>query len=278
MLALRGAERIETMPGNIELIDHRTLEAGYQPPNCRVSGRARGTTGVGFSLWDAHAVLDDGASVAWSDDHGDEVLYLMRGELVGAGGQHYAPGGALVVEAGVPFSVSASGETEIMHFGPVDKAPPQDGPLGPATSEGHSVRYISAEAVGKVTVESPSGSIYKQRFFADGDCPTSRLALFNVQVNKVTGPAPHAHTQDEIIHVLSGDMYVGAVKIPAGVSVAVRNNARYSFTTPGPLEFLNYRRDASHIVLGVGANRRLGLETVASKLDESESYAHGEVT
>jgi len=37
--------------------------------------------------------------------------------------------------------------------------------------------------------------------------------------------------------------------IPAGTSVAIKANARYSFTSPGALEFLNYRRDASYITV-----------------------------
>jgi uncharacterized cupin superfamily protein len=63
----------------------------------------------------------------------------------------------------------------------------------------------------------------------------------------------HLHSEDEIIHVLEGELRVGTLTVPAGTSIAVPANLRYSFRTSQPFRFLNYRADVSTILLKPGS-------------------------
>jgi hypothetical protein len=55
----------------------------------------------------------------------------------------------------------------------------------------------------------------------------------------------HVHSQDELIHVLWGELQVGAVSAPAGTTLAIPAGHRYGFRSTGAYGFLNHRRDAS---------------------------------
>ena len=43
----------------------------------------------------------------------------------------------------------------------------------------------------------------------------------------------HLHSEDEIIHVLSGALQVGPRKVSAGMSIAIPGQQRYGFRTDG---------------------------------------------
>jgi len=59
------------------------------------------------------------------------------------------------------------------------------------------------------------------------------------------GTLLHSHSEDEIIHVTSGELRLGRSAVGPGMSVAIPAGYRHGLRTPGSLSYLNYRRDAS---------------------------------
>ena len=84
-------------------------------------------------------------------------------------------------------------------------------------------------------------------------CPTCRIVFFRIDgKGEPYAVGSHLHSEDEIIHVLSGALQVGRHRIEPGMSVAIPANERYGFRTTGPFSFLNYRADASTYTLAPG--------------------------
>src|SRR5581483_10988628 len=80
-------------------------------------------------------------TLSWDEDHGDEALFVLDGE-VDLDGAVPEPGGAVLVEAGVPAVLTARRATTLLHFGPADPAPPTEGIRGPAVTEGHGTHVV----------------------------------------------------------------------------------------------------------------------------------------
>jgi mannose-6-phosphate isomerase-like protein (cupin superfamily) len=214
---------------------------GWPAPTVTLSGAARSAplSPDGFPLWLVGGVLDDGAALTWSDAHGDEVLHVTRGELA-VDGRVCPTGGAVIVESGVVTTVRAVGEAEVLHFGPADLAPPADGFYGPAATEGHGVHVVGPGG----TFAQVEGA-RDTRFFADSTCPTCRLTLLHTGRSEAYESAPHSHSQDELIHVLRGELQLGAYRVGPGDTLAIAKDVRYRFRSDG-FAFVNYRRDVSH--------------------------------
>ena len=150
-------------------------------------------------------------------------------------------------------------------------SPPPDGLFGPAASGGRSVHVIApaeARIVGRISDNVANLS------FGDSTCPTCRITVFlAVGLHGVTGVS-HVHTQNEIIHVLTGEMHIGTQVVGPGMSVAIPGGRRYRFRTHGPYMFLNYRRDVSNMTIAPGT------EPLLETCDVLEDYianrsAHG---
>jgi quercetin dioxygenase-like cupin family protein len=76
------------------------------------------------------------------------------------------------------------------------------------------------------------------------------IQMFEVEVQPNDGPRPHAHAEDEIIFVLSGELHFGARVLTAGSSVHIPGLTLYSFRAgPEGARFLNTRprADATYI-------------------------------
>ena len=256
---------VPTRQPKVRLLDAADKSSGYPAPYCQVSGAARGSFEPGHSLWVVKGALEDGATLAWGEDHGDEAIYVLSGALA-AGERLCEAGGSVQIEAGVAARLRAVGATELVHFGPQDARPPATGPLGPAQGEDHALRIVGEREAALLSYEGPDQTVYEQRFFADGTAPTSRITFFSTASNKASFAPPHQHSQDEIIHVLSGELHVGTLVVAPGASIAIAGDARYSFTAPGPFLFLNYRRDVSYIS---APDHPPMLETVAGMKDLS---------
>jgi quercetin dioxygenase-like cupin family protein len=245
---------LDTSPAVLE------LERGYRAPFCRVEGESTSSCfhPDGYSLWLVTARLAPGTVVSWDEQHGDEAVYLLDGAVT-VQGTTCPSGGAVIVEAGVPGELRAEAETRVLHMGPTDPLPPRDGLFGAAASAGRSIHVI-APAEGRV-VGTVSDNVTNLNF-GDSTCPTCRITMFlAVGLHGVTGVS-HVHTQDEIIHVLAGEMHVGTQVVGPGTSIAIPGGRRYRFRTYGPYTFLNYRRDVSSMTVAPGTEP--WLETVES--------------
>ena len=83
-------------------------------------------------------------------------------------------------------------------------------------------------------------------YYADSTCPTCRLTLLSVARFGPYTSEPHSHTQDELIHVVSGALALGRQRVEPGDTLAIAAGVRYGFRgDDGGFLFLNYRSDAS---------------------------------
>jgi quercetin dioxygenase-like cupin family protein len=237
------------------------LQPGYSAPLTATGGDVRSVffQPDGYSLWLSRAQLAEGATLTWGSQHGDEAVYVIDG-LVTIDGRTCPTGGMIVVEADVAAELHAEQPTTILHVGPTDPKAPTDGLLGPADPHNHQVHVFQPED--SVFIGTNVGQVN----FTDSTCPTCRISVFRVDCSLPEfDAASHSHSEDEIIHVLSGSLQVGPQRVDAGMSVAIPGDRRYGFRATAPFSFFNFRRDASTMVFKPGDTPML--ETVA-KLQE----------
>ncbi len=251
---------------NFVSLAERPEESDYAP-TCEVTG-LRWTKRLSpddYSLWLRVAALQNGATMRWNAEHGDEVVYVCSGSLR-LGDVTCAEGGALIVESGVAAEVHADVAASIVHFGPVDHAPPADGPYGAPAGEGHGVHVVGPRG----RYEAAPGRPH-YHFYADSTCPTCRATLLYTERDSTYVSQAHHHTQDELIYVLRGSLLFGkAHEYGPGTCLAIPANLYYNFHAgANGFAFLNYRRDASHHVQrnGGGAGLEAGLAQGAVEVE-----------
>jgi uncharacterized cupin superfamily protein len=226
------------------------MEAGYLAPTCYAQGTVRSSLfqPEHYSLWELDAELGVDADLHWNDVHGDEVVFVLEGMLELAG-QRLEKYGAAIVEAQVPAEARALANTRLLHFGPTSPEPPTNGPFGAARQDGHGVHVIDRESA--ILVGDPAGQgVY---YYADSTCETCRLMFFEPFAHSRFVAPSHVHSEDEIIHVLSGEIQVGRITLGPGMSIAVPGGTRYGFRAPVEYSFVNYRRDLTTTILAPGA-------------------------
>lgn len=227
----------------------------YPPPAWTVMGvpDARRLSPSDSSLWLFRLTVGTGSVLRWREDHGDEAVYVASGILrvvSGESSQDVPAGGSVIVESGVPAEVVAVQDAALLHMGATDARAPHTGPFGPPKPAGHVVH-----AVGPRGIYARSEPGRDTRFFADSSCPTCRITLMQTGRDSRYESAAHSHSQDELIHLLSGEIQLGRWTLGPGDTVYVAADRRYTFTSgEAGFSFLNYRRDASwHSVVRGGA-------------------------
>lgn len=227
--------------------DEVVPSTSYQAPR-EASGvlASRRVSPDGYSLWLCESDLGDGATIRWGDRHGEDVVYVLEGELE-VDGRRCPRAGAVVVEGDVPAMARAIGPTIVAHFGPSDEEVPTDGRFGPPVREGRGVHVVGPN--GQFT--SGQRESVHATWYADSTCDTCRIQLLKVESgprNDRNGP-PHHHTEDEIIYLIEGSVRIGATVFEPRTSLAIPGMARYALTGGADGHaFLNYRRDVSEQV------------------------------
>ena len=215
---------------------------GYQGPTVEAVGNctARRVSPEGASLWLVTAELAAGTELRWGTEHGDEAVYVRSGSLA-VDGRICPADGAVIVEAGVALTVTAESDTSIVHVGPADPIPPADGLRGPANTDGRGVRVIGPDGIWATVDEGQ-----RTRFFSDASAPTNRLWLLATDRPQYFESSAHSHSQDELIHVLRGEIRVGRRVVGVGDTLWVAADRRYKlYSGDNGVHFINYRRDAS---------------------------------
>jgi quercetin dioxygenase-like cupin family protein len=230
---------------------------------CALDGGGRGAPveGLGLSLWAYRLQLGAAAVMNWTTEHEDEVVFVHRGRLRDRDGAWTCSAGdALVIEAGVPATLVVDENADVVHFG---SRPGGDwGLLGPP--EGERTVYVR-RGEDRASHESQVGHVaVTTSFWADSTRPSSRLALLEVTGSSGHASPPHAHSSDEIIYVLEGEVTIGRNVLGPHASVFIPADRRYRFTTPGQYRFINFRRDASTIVVERGSEPILETAAVLS--------------
>jgi mannose-6-phosphate isomerase-like protein (cupin superfamily) len=240
---------------DLSIGDLTALTDGYDAPSCVVLGPASsiGFHPQGFSLWQMSGILEPGTELEWGIEHGDEALYIRAGELEIADNR-VREGGVLIVESGVAALVRAVVQTSVLHQGPTDPEAPVNGLIGPPAAADRGVHVLGPTDAQRV--HTPSGH---NDFFADSTCPTCRISCFIPSIftdGRESQPfiAPsHSHSEDEIIHILDGEMRMGRHRLTPGMSVAIPGGRRYGFRLPKGCRFLNYRRDLATVTFAPGS-------------------------
>ncbi len=201
---------------------------------------ARQVSPDGASLWLVAADLAAGAELRWGAGHGDEAVYVRSGSLA-IDGRVCPADGAVIVEAGVAVTAIADSDASIVHVGPADPVPPSDGLRGPAESAGRGVRVVGPDGLWAAVDETQ-----RTRFFSDASSPTNRLWLLATDRPQHFESSAHSHSQDELIHVLRGELRVGRRVVGEGDTLWVAADRRYKlYSGDDGVHFINYRRDAS---------------------------------
>jgi hypothetical protein len=178
----------------------------------------------GFPLWLVRARLAAGERITWGDDHGDEAVHVVTGD-VEVDGRHCPAGGSVIVEAGVPAVLEAPLGAGIVHVGR----------YGGPTGGGETVHVV-----GPGGTYARTGEGRDTRYFADSECPTCDVTLFTTgRAMRHESPA-HSHSADELLHVLDGEIVVGRRHLGPGTTIAIHADRRYAFHSEG-FRFLNYR-------------------------------------
>ena len=228
----------------VDVICAAEVEAseGYPASTVAASGvrTARQVSPDGASLWLVAAELAEGAELRWGSDHGDEAVYVRSGCLT-LDGRTCPADGAVVVEAGVSARATAESDTSVVHVGPADPAPPTHGLRGPADTVSRGVRVVGPGGLW-ATVDDTQ----RTRFFSDASSPTNRLWLLATDRPQYFESSAHSHSQDELIHVLRGEIRVGRRVVGVGDTLWVAADRRYKlYSGDDGVHFINYRSDAS---------------------------------
>ena len=189
----------------------------------------------GASLWMTAVELASGSKLRFDRPHGEEALFVERGELV-VDGRVCLPGSAVVIEAQAGPTTEARIPTRVLHMGAHDAG---KGRVGAAVHRIGPRGVYEALEPGRET-----------RFFADASCPGCSLwLLFTARSFGYESPV-HSHSQDELIHVLRGQIRIGSLTAVPGSSVFITADQPYRFRSGDEgFAFLNYRRGASVMTL-----------------------------
>ncbi len=213
-------------------------------PTCDADGPvvSRRVSPDDVSLWLVTSELPAGTTLTWTEEHGDEAVYVTEGALR-IDGRECPTRGAVVVEAGVATRARAVGPTRVIHMGPSDPTPPIAGLHGPAAAEEHCIHVVGPRGTFERVADDR-----ETRFYADATCPTCRVWLLYTSRTFAYESRIHSHSQDELIHVLYGEIELGSLSLGPGASLFIAADQPYHFrAAAGGFGFLNYRRDASEM-------------------------------
>lgn len=88
-------------------------------------------------------------------------------------------------------------------------------------------------------------AVDKLPYFPTDDLEPDGLQMFHIDMGPDSEVAPHAHTEDEIIYILTGAIHLGAQVLGPGDALFVGAHTLYGFTVgPEGCAFLNFRGTA----------------------------------
>ena len=228
----------------IKVFDHTETSENYQARFCVADGDIRSSLAAapGYDLWALTAELAAGASLTWTQGHGEEGIYVISGAISTDAGTA-RPGDLLVLETGARCTGAATEPTTLLHVG---STPP------PASEIDETTARVHLFPDGKPTAEFAAGEGVRMgtRIFVDGTSPSFRLNFLKLWSDGPTNAPAHCHSQDELIHVVTGALHVGPLTVSAGSTIAIPEDRFYAFRTDDSFSFVNYRREQSWITMG----------------------------
>ncbi|MEZ4332512.1 MAG: hypothetical protein R3F35_12195 [Myxococcota bacterium] len=235
-----------------------------RPARRRLIGPARSVAASPpeISIWMDVVLLEPGSGLERDREHDDEAIFVVDGALA-VEGRVCPTGGAIVIERGADCRVEAIGETKLLHMGSTE--------AGSTSAPRSSARRVSAgeaSAAGasgaspRVHVVGPRGRFEacepgrETHFFADATCPTCDVWLLRTGRAFAYESPVHSHSQDELIHVLEGEIGIGSLAVRRGETLFVAADQPYRFRgNAGGFAFLNFRSGPSRMTMRATGER-----------------------
>lgn len=230
----------------------------------RLIGPARSASASppAVSIWMDVVELGAGSRLERDRNHDDEAIFVVEGALA-IEGRVCPTGGALVIERGAECRVEAIGGTKLLHMGSAQtRATSRPQSPAPRTSPGEASAHASSEASPRIHVVGPRGLFEacepgrETHFFADATCPTCDVWLLRTGRAFAYESPVHSHSQDELIHVLEGEIGIGSLAVRRGETLFVAADQLYRFRgKAGGFAFLNFRSGPSRMTMRATGER-----------------------
>jgi hypothetical protein len=173
----------------------------------------------------------------------DTAAYVWQGG-VEATGTSLGAGSSLIVERGATLDIEGS-EVNSLVLTFAAREPSSH------ARAGGNVHLLPNERVPRYGV-GEAGPAVAGGLHADASCPTCTVWLHENSFPPLVADAPvrdpeagiHAHTEDEVIFVVSGELRLGSRLCGPGTAISIAATTMYGFT-PGldGLSFVNFRAD-----------------------------------
>lgn len=172
----------------------------------------------------------------------DTAAYVWQGG-VAATGTPLGAGSSLIVERGARLDIEGSeANSVVLTF--AARQPSR-------ARAGGNVHLLPNERVPRYGV-GEAGAAVVGGLHADASCPTCTVWLHENSFPPLVTDTPvrdpeagiHAHTEDEVIFVVSGELRLGSRRCGPGTAISIAATTMYGFT-PGAdgLSFVNFRAD-----------------------------------
>jgi len=255
--------------------DAAESQAAYPVPRTATGvTEARLLSPAGYSLWLSYARLEPGGTIEWRDEHSDDAIYVLAGEVevrtVDGAARRTPAGGAVLVECAAAATLTAPSGAELLHFGAYAAGPALGGPAGDPEAPMGAVHVVGPEGEHVSGAREGVNAVW----FADGTCPHCRVQLFEVTSppsDEQRGKAHH-HSEDEIIVLMGGSVSMGAHHFAPISAISIPGDVRYALVGgPDGHRFLNFRRNVSLQVYARGSEPLL--ETASARGGRPVSHA-----
>jgi hypothetical protein len=174
-----------------------------------------------------------GATLTWEPHGGDELVYVERGSVT-YDGTTCPAGSTVLVDAGAAPVLGVADDAVLLHFSEQDPEP------------------VADDARRRVAVIGPKGTYANvedkrdTHFYAQSDDDFSATFFFTGR-GELYRSAPHSHSADEILCVITGGINFGKRHLPAVTAIAVPGDRKYGFVSDdGGFGMVNYRRHVSY--------------------------------
>lgn len=170
-----------------------------------------------------------GAMLNWESPERCRTLFVRKGGL-SINGKAFGPGSTIVIEAGAQCLAQATADgTEFFEFLHNRE---------PGTLRGGKVHAVEGGQSPVVNHGGVDSSLH-----ADSTCPGCGVWLQETFMTEEGREIDiHAHSEDEVIVVLDGELLAGPRKLGPGTALSVARNTFYGFSAgKGGLRFINFR-------------------------------------
>jgi redox-sensitive bicupin YhaK (pirin superfamily) len=200
-------------------------------------------TGSERPIWTYRHELAAGAELRWSRPLHGHCLYVESGSAA-VNGSPAVAADAIFVEHGAEATLVAGSEGAVLaHFHGTDAQP------SPKKSGGH-VHVVGQNAAEKPVPPDPKVVLktypdgrrdFSVRYLVSG-CESCDLWLHRTNRWEFLDTGAHAHSANEVLYLVRGEVHVGARIFTPGAAIAVDGDTRYVLKTGDEgVDFVNFR-------------------------------------